>query len=253
MHLKRITYGFLTTYKQTIFLKQTPHPKRAGRWVLWYSPVITHDTESKHIEGDLDDIQSYRRKVSLRECLLYLTKNASSGDYESDNQMRPEQWYGGHYRRKDDDSDTISDGPGIDSQESSECENPRPANQRTAGQRAAGQRGAGQRPSQPTSRASSNSPSRATDRPSTRSQTRQMELRGGRLNQANTSSQHPSTSAATVYFDDRTGQWFLPDRAGRPVFIELREHTSENGGRMYYYIENSARRYVVPKMGESRK
>jgi hypothetical protein len=43
LHAK-VRFGFLTTYKETIFLKQEPE-KNPGEFVLRYSQVIQHDSD----------------------------------------------------------------------------------------------------------------------------------------------------------------------------------------------------------------
>jgi hypothetical protein len=37
MFRAKVRFGFLTTYKETIFLKQEPDRKNLGEFVLWYS------------------------------------------------------------------------------------------------------------------------------------------------------------------------------------------------------------------------
>ena len=76
MKVYRMRYAFLTTYEQTVFLKQ--EQLQDGEWVLWYSsPIfleakpIFHDTTSNlHIENP-NDHRSYQDCVSLKECILY--------------------------------------------------------------------------------------------------------------------------------------------------------------------------------------
>ncbi|KAJ5348216.1 uncharacterized protein N7506_001469 [Penicillium brevicompactum] len=74
-----LEYGFLTTYEQTIFLKREMHAKNSDalkhNLVLWHSPVIYHNTSSQIPEGATIYLD-YRKKVSLRECFLYLVSLA---------------------------------------------------------------------------------------------------------------------------------------------------------------------------------
>ena len=68
MKVYRKRYAFLTTYDETVFLKQ--EQKEDGNWVLWHSNPILHLTESK--AADPDDYKSCYDCVSLRECFLYI-------------------------------------------------------------------------------------------------------------------------------------------------------------------------------------
>ncbi|KAE8343112.1 hypothetical protein BDV24DRAFT_161925 [Aspergillus arachidicola] len=87
-------YGFLTTYNQTMFFKQEPHPKKNGKWVLWRSPVIRHTAHSQKILGNEKELRNpalYRGKVSLRECFLYFVQLAYHDGYAK-NTMQFENW-----------------------------------------------------------------------------------------------------------------------------------------------------------------
>jgi hypothetical protein len=63
MRLSQLKYAFLSTYTQTIYLKQE---FRQGQWTLYHSSVIDHNaqrsTPGAHIDGN----------VSLRQCMWYL-------------------------------------------------------------------------------------------------------------------------------------------------------------------------------------
>lgn len=80
MYDSKMKYGFLTTYDETIFLKQAPHPTKPQTSALWFSTVIRN-----HQNG---------RMVSLRECMLYLGLQIQSGGYRWKNSMAPKSWVG---------------------------------------------------------------------------------------------------------------------------------------------------------------
>ncbi|KAL1998285.1 hypothetical protein VTN02DRAFT_6463 [Thermoascus thermophilus] len=71
MYLAKVKYAFLTTYDQTIFLKQEPHPTKQSQWALWHSNVISHTTASEEVDPKAK-FDAYRNRVSLRECFLFL-------------------------------------------------------------------------------------------------------------------------------------------------------------------------------------
>lgn len=75
MHQHQLKYGFFTTYEQTIFLKQEHHP-RGKRMVLWYSPIISHETKSRSTPTERENYPEYRGTVSVRECFLYFVSLA---------------------------------------------------------------------------------------------------------------------------------------------------------------------------------
>lgn len=88
MAMYKLKYGFLTTYNQTIFLKQEQTPqegkavdKERDEWVLWYSNVVFHSDVSTTVPNR-NDPMSYHGQVSLRECMLYLI--AMAGGITSD-------------------------------------------------------------------------------------------------------------------------------------------------------------------------
>ncbi|KAL2001236.1 hypothetical protein VTN02DRAFT_2079 [Thermoascus thermophilus] len=124
VYLTQSKYGFLTTYEQTIFLKQDKHPTRKGRWVLWHSPVILHDTQSRRVPGpsgrgqDLSNPALYRQRVSLRECFLYFI-DLACGEKTAMNTMKLNTWVVGQ-DFKFDQHDYVSDeSPSSSSEEDS--------------------------------------------------------------------------------------------------------------------------------------
>ncbi|KAE8154112.1 hypothetical protein BDV25DRAFT_148264 [Aspergillus avenaceus] len=94
MYKTKRKHGFLTTYEQTIFFQQVPHPKKKNVWVLCYSPVIYHNSKYEQVAEDkLDNPAYYRGKVTLAECFLYLAKRASE-DRQAANSMEAKSWVG---------------------------------------------------------------------------------------------------------------------------------------------------------------
>lgn len=87
----RVRYGFLTTYRNTIFLKQEPDPSDDRQWVLWYSNVITHDSSSLDVAATSDP-QAYYGKVSVRECMLFLIREIEQGNHRATNSMSASRW-----------------------------------------------------------------------------------------------------------------------------------------------------------------
>jgi hypothetical protein len=218
MHTNNVKYGFLTTYNQTVFLKQEPHPRNRRRWVLWHSPVIYHDAPSRCIEGDPRNVLSFRNRVSLRECFLFLVRKVCSGDYYTENQMGEEQWFAPNLLSKGSDSDYVTDSSS-DSQESQEGSPPRSSGRQTIGS---------------TNRPSSNSPSRGpSNMPATGFQPQQMGMRTSRTSQPNITSQARQSASRSrdliaVYLDPRRRQWFYPDSTGHAVFIDLKQGATED-------------------------
>lgn len=77
----KVKYGFYTTYKHTIFLKQEI---RDNHWVLWYSRPIEFDTWST--------APARTGPVSLRECFLYLQTQIVVGNWSANNDEKA-GWY----------------------------------------------------------------------------------------------------------------------------------------------------------------
>lgn len=70
---------------------------------------MKHDTEWQEVLGteeELNDPTKYRKKVTLRECFVYLAKQASKSS-SIDNKMKPEDWVGQKSSRIIDD-DSVS-------------------------------------------------------------------------------------------------------------------------------------------------
>ncbi|PYI04666.1 hypothetical protein BO78DRAFT_347226 [Aspergillus sclerotiicarbonarius CBS 121057] len=102
MYTTKSRLGWFTTYEQTMFLKQVPHPKRKERWVLCHSPVIRHDVKYQEIPKDSSIL--HRGRVTLRECFLFLAKEASESP-RAVNTMKPLDWVTQFQDRVDDEDD----------------------------------------------------------------------------------------------------------------------------------------------------
>ncbi len=105
MRLFQLKYGFLTTYNETIFLKQElgqaqeQQQHRRGHqqqevaqpWILWYSSVIHHSTSSV---VPTDTPPTYRNRVSVRECMFFLLSITSGGPeyFTASNNMPMKDW-----------------------------------------------------------------------------------------------------------------------------------------------------------------
>ncbi|GKZ31237.1 hypothetical protein AbraIFM66950_011530 [Aspergillus brasiliensis] len=115
MHEAKIKYGFLTTYKQTIFLKQAPHPdkQKRGQMALWHSNVISHNTPSAEVDPR-GDFTRYKGRVSLRECFLFLGKMANDSPM-CENPLDSTKWVAAPNTKVWSDSDHIS--PSVSSSE----------------------------------------------------------------------------------------------------------------------------------------
>jgi hypothetical protein len=82
-------YGFLTTYKQTIFLKQELVSKE---WVLFISHVFKYDTRSINPKSGerFFGAEDLREKVSVRLAMLTLMWLRTEKGYFADN--RAQKW-----------------------------------------------------------------------------------------------------------------------------------------------------------------
>ncbi|KAL1965476.1 hypothetical protein VTN77DRAFT_5732 [Rasamsonia byssochlamydoides] len=67
-----VRFGFLSTYDETIFLRQDPDPDNTESFILWYSNVIRHKTTSQPVPEGKSGRQNFWWQVSLRECFLLL-------------------------------------------------------------------------------------------------------------------------------------------------------------------------------------
>ena len=63
-----LTYGFLTTYNQTLFFKRD---REETNLVLYMSNIIHHSTRSQDVIGGGRRNEDFYGRVSLRECFLY--------------------------------------------------------------------------------------------------------------------------------------------------------------------------------------
>lgn len=64
----KIQYGFISTYKETLFLRQV---FSNGGWRLQYSPIIKNETV-----GHAAAPQGWMNSGSLRQCMFYLSQEA---------------------------------------------------------------------------------------------------------------------------------------------------------------------------------
>jgi hypothetical protein len=92
--------------RTTIFLKQGPHPDKNGQWALWHSNVIHRDTASNMEDGHRSS--AYHKKVSLRECFLFLGRKVASGDFAAENPIERSKWWGKTGRQRYSDDDYLS-------------------------------------------------------------------------------------------------------------------------------------------------
>jgi hypothetical protein len=90
----KVKYGFYTTYRHTIFLKQE---RRNNHWVLWHSRPIRFNTTSTGVNQNLTDLDGC---VSVRECFLYLQTRIIAGDWGAADNNSP-NWYANKRGRKD--------------------------------------------------------------------------------------------------------------------------------------------------------
>ena len=72
-------YAFITTYDDTVFLRQTIHERK---WTLEYSPAI------KHIQRC--NVQT--RSATLRQCFLYIALLAQQDSEFDKTGMRTQSW-----------------------------------------------------------------------------------------------------------------------------------------------------------------
>ncbi|WEW58793.1 hypothetical protein PRK78_004261 [Emydomyces testavorans] len=111
MHTRKCKYGFLSTYDETIFLKQGPHPFRAGEWALWYSDIIFGNQNSMDI--DSTSPADLHGKVSLRECFLYLGNKIAARQDTAHNPTDVSQWVNRINKSTDCNAAHFSDDPNI--------------------------------------------------------------------------------------------------------------------------------------------
>ncbi len=70
-----LRYGFWTTYRETVFLKQ--EQSKQGEWLLRVSNIIKFDTKSGLTRRADDNLNG---RVSLRECMLFLICETNGPD-----------------------------------------------------------------------------------------------------------------------------------------------------------------------------
>ena len=85
-------YGFITTYKTTMFLKQQ-YREEHDDWAVYISNPIEHTTKTQHMGGIGDKTQpsAFEGSVSLRQCMLYFLQCAD-GDFWAENPTEPDDW-----------------------------------------------------------------------------------------------------------------------------------------------------------------
>lgn len=85
-----LKYGFLTTHKYTVFLKQAQG--KDGNWVLYFSNLIDRATQSTEVDMMHRTPEELHGKVSVRECMLHLLAITNNGDYVARNSTNPGKW-----------------------------------------------------------------------------------------------------------------------------------------------------------------
>ncbi|KAJ9491367.1 hypothetical protein VN97_g1899 [Penicillium thymicola] len=80
-------FGFVSTYNETIFLRQTQLP--SGQWHVEYSPVIYSTDVYEPSSGSQD--HDAGPSVSMRQCMFYVATLAS-GQGPVNNQTPAAQW-----------------------------------------------------------------------------------------------------------------------------------------------------------------
>ncbi|KAK2757285.1 hypothetical protein FQN54_004799 [Arachnomyces sp. PD_36] len=91
MYFFNLKYGFLTTYDQTIFLKQE---KFNGVWALYYSsPILRKSGLKPGLHWD-PNVRYKPQDVSVRQCMLWLCAMTAGdeGDYRAFNDTPVREW-----------------------------------------------------------------------------------------------------------------------------------------------------------------
>ncbi|EFR01366.1 hypothetical protein MGYG_04373 [Nannizzia gypsea CBS 118893] len=83
MHHYQMKYGFLTTYNDTIFIKQGPIEK-TSEWALYISPPI-------HYSAVADESKGYP-VVTVRQCMYYLMRATCDGGHIAQNPTELDTW-----------------------------------------------------------------------------------------------------------------------------------------------------------------
>lgn len=92
MHQYKMKYGFLTTYKHTIFLMQDC-PKGSNEPVLYHSRPIAQNEIPRDADNGTNDV-----RVSVRQCLFYLlwiTRKEDPSTYTYNNPVNVNKWVSG--------------------------------------------------------------------------------------------------------------------------------------------------------------
>ena len=76
-------YGFMSTYNETVFLKQDVDPSDPNKYALWYSDAIRHNIRARPVGGGNPSAAPYRNCVSLKECFLFLGLEIQAGPLAS--------------------------------------------------------------------------------------------------------------------------------------------------------------------------
>lgn len=79
MRDQNVSYAFLSTYNETMFLRKVDDQ---GVWTLEYSPVVMHD----------DEYDPQRGTISTRQGLFYLALQGQSGPAFDTNVPGNQQW-----------------------------------------------------------------------------------------------------------------------------------------------------------------
>ncbi|QKX63405.1 uncharacterized protein TRUGW13939_10575 [Talaromyces rugulosus] len=222
MHLAQCKYGFLTTYDETIFLKQEALPGRRGKW------------NARGHQQDISNPALYRRKVSLRECFLYLITLACE-ERTAKNAMGLHSWITGDTLNVDkleylsEGSSGPSEGEGKEEEEKSRT--PRSARQ---GDSRAARAAARERSRNPmTLGGLEDRTSRLTL--TTRNQSRrEIPWKEGYVD---------------VYFSETRREWYYPGSQEERVYVELFEEEDPRGGTISYFIKGNYRYQVGERNG----
>jgi hypothetical protein len=89
----RCTYGFMSTYEQTVFLKQDVDPNNPNGYALWHSNVVHHNTQARPVGGVNPPAAAYQNCVSLRESFFFLGLEIQAGRWQANNPMARNDWY----------------------------------------------------------------------------------------------------------------------------------------------------------------
>ncbi|GKZ98167.1 hypothetical protein AnigIFM59636_002191 [Aspergillus niger] len=236
MHKTQSKYGFLTTYEQTMFFQQVPHPKKKGAWVLCHSPVIHHDTKYEEITEDKSkDPTQYRGKVTLAECFFYFAKKARKGRRVI-NSMEAMSWVGSDiYKFIDDDSYISFDEEDEESSsgeedEDSSCEEEA---KDSSEEEENGSNKKGASSSQRTTRSVTRRLNTKTSIDTLQADTERMNIKG----HSHRYSALEWKDAVTIHFERLQSKWYYTAK-GKRVYVDLHQDSDEgdffvSGGYRY--------------------